>query len=121
MGMLVIAASGADAQKWKLVWSDEFDYQGLPDKTKWDYEQGFVRNDESQYYTRARLENARVEGGMLILECRKEHFTPKHHAPVEYTAASLITRKKASWRFWAGISRRRGRRSISRNRGWIAD
>ncbi len=99
MGMLVIAASGADAQKWKLVWSDEFDYQGLPDKTKWDYEQGFVRNDESQYYTRARLENARVEGGMLILECRKEHFTPKHHAPVEYTAASLITRKKASWQY----------------------
>jgi beta-glucanase (GH16 family) len=99
IGMLVMAANGVHAQKWKLAWSDEFDYQGLPDKTKWDYEEGFVRNDESQYYTRARLENARVEGGLLILECRKEHFTPTNHAPVEYTAASLITRKKASWQY----------------------
>jgi beta-glucanase (GH16 family) len=99
MGMLVMAANGLHAEKWKLVWSDEFNYQGLPDKTKWDYEEGFVRNHESQYYTRGRLENARVEDGMLILECRKEHFTPKLHAPVEYTAASLLTRNKASFQY----------------------
>jgi beta-glucanase (GH16 family) len=97
--MLVVAAYSVHAQKWQLVWSDEFDYQGLPDKTKWSYEEGFVRNGESQYYTRARSENARVEGGLLILECRKEHFTPANHAPVEYTAASLITRRKASWQY----------------------
>ena len=89
MGMLVMVASSAHAQKWQLVWSDEFDYQGLPDKTKWSYEEGFVRNHERQYYTRSRLENARVEGGMLVIECRKEHFTPTNHEPVEYTAASL--------------------------------
>src|SRR5207302_3388306 len=59
---------------WKLVWSDEFDKAGLPDATKWDYESGFIRNNEAQYYTRARPENARVENGMLIIEARKEHF-----------------------------------------------
>lgn len=29
-----------------LVWSDEFDYEGLPDPSKWDYEEGFIRNKE---------------------------------------------------------------------------
>jgi beta-glucanase (GH16 family) len=99
IGLLLVAANAANAQKWQLVWSDEFDYQGLPDKSKWDYEEGFVRNQERQYYTRARLENARVEGGMLVIEGRKEHFTPNNHAPVEYTAASLVTRRKESWQY----------------------
>jgi beta-glucanase (GH16 family) len=99
MGLMVAAATGVRAGEWELVWSDEFDYQGLPDKTKWDYEEGFVRNNESQYYTRARLENARVENGMLIIECRKEHFTPANHAPVEYTAASLVTLNKTNWQY----------------------
>jgi hypothetical protein len=30
------------------LWSDEFEYEGLPDKTKWDYEEGFIRNKELQ-------------------------------------------------------------------------
>ncbi len=91
--------SCARAADWKLVWADEFNYQGLPDPSKWDYEEGFVRNHESQYYTRGRLENARVENGMLILECRKEHFKPANRDAVEYTAASLITRNKESWQY----------------------
>lgn len=99
IAVFIMAANGVAAEGWKLVWSDEFDYHGLPDKTKWDYETGFIRNHESQFYTRARLENARVEHGNLVIECRKEHFTPENHAPVEYTAASLITQKKASWQF----------------------
>ena len=95
----LFCAFGVHAADWQLVWSDEFDYTGLPDKAKWDYEEGFLRNKESQYYTRARLENARVENGTLIIECRKEHFQPANHAPVEYTAASLVTRHKASWQY----------------------
>ena len=55
------------AGKWELVWSDDFNYNGLPDSTKWDYEEGYRRNHESQYYTRGRLENARVEGGAETL------------------------------------------------------
>ena len=94
-----MTATSAHAADWKLVWSDDFKYQGLPDKTKWDYEEGFVRNGEKQYYTRARLENAHVDNGMLTIECRKEHYTPPGHAPVEYTAASLITQGKATFQY----------------------
>ena len=97
--LLILTAHRVDAKDWKLVWSDEFNYQGLPDQAKWDYEEGFVRNHESQYYTRARLENARVEAGNLVIECRKEHFTPPNHASVDYTAASLTTQDRASWQY----------------------
>jgi len=99
MGLIVATATGVRAGGWELVWSDEFDHQGLPDPTKWGYEEGFVRNRESQYYTRARLENARVENGLLIIEARKEHFTPTNRAPVEYTSASLVTLNKMNWRY----------------------
>ena len=103
---LLLLASTAPAEEWKLVWSDEFDTPGLPDKTKWDYEEGFERNQEVQYYTRGRLENARVENGLLVIEGRKESYTPpatrktgRTPRPVEYTSASLITRHRAAWRY----------------------
>jgi len=103
-------AAPALAKEWKLAWSDEFDTEGLPDPKKWGYEEGFVRNDEAQYYTRARKENARVENGMLVIEGRKEKFPNPHYdanaksgpasrANAEYTAASLITLGKADWKF----------------------
>lgn len=110
---LAAAASHAADATWKLVWSDEFDRAGTPDPAKWAYETGFVRNKESQYYTSARPENARVENGHLIVEARKEHFeiprlsrgtttasaTTPPPTPTGYTAASLITRGKAEWKY----------------------
>ena len=69
---LVLLSASAWAGEWKLVWSDEFDRPGLPDPAKWSYEQGFLRNNEEQLYTRERKENARVEDGMLVIEARKE-------------------------------------------------
>src|SRR5690606_1434013 len=59
---------------WTLVWSDEFEDEGLPDPERWTYEEGFVRNQELQYYTRGRMENARVEGGHLVIEARREPY-----------------------------------------------
>lgn len=100
--MVILSPFAGDAvggQKWRLVWSDEFDSEGLPDSAKWGYETGFVRNNESQYYTKARLENARVENGCLILEGRKESFLPEKGASAEYTSASITTRNKASWKY----------------------
>jgi beta-glucanase (GH16 family) len=112
---MITTASPAPADDWKLVWSDEFDHTGLPDPTKWDYEEGFIRNGESQYYTRQRPENARVEGGMLILECRNDHYTPENpqispwaqvqdrlrdgSATAPFTSASLLTKNKVSWQY----------------------
>jgi beta-glucanase (GH16 family) len=77
-----------------LVWSDEFDYTGLPNPDKWTYEVGFVRNKEKQYYTVGDRRNARVEGGNLVIECRKDDVTGN---PI--TSASLITLGKASWTY----------------------
>lgn len=79
---------------WKLVWNDEFDRDGLPDPRKWDYETGRVRNKEEQFYTRARKENARVEGGRLVIEGRREPFEG-----AQYTAASLVTLGRAGWKY----------------------
>jgi beta-glucanase (GH16 family) len=97
----------AMAGDWKLVWADEFDKDGHPDPTKWQYEEGYIRNHEEQYYTKDRLENARVEGGCLVIEGRKEAIPNPHHKPdskganaqavTKYTAASLNTLGKADW------------------------
>ncbi len=56
----------------KLVWSDEFNYNGLPDSSKWNFEKGYVRNKELQYYTEKRLENAKVENGHLMITARND-------------------------------------------------
>ncbi len=96
--------------KWQLVWSDEFNYNGLPDQTKWSYEEGFIRNHEMQYYTQARKKNARVENGMLVIEAKKENFQNSRYQAnsnkwqrqrqfATYTAASLTTLNKASWKY----------------------
>jgi beta-glucanase (GH16 family) len=97
--MLSLLGGQALAADWQLVWSDEFKYQGLPDPQKWNYEEGFVRNHESQYYTKARLENARVENGLLVIEGRKEHYEPPGHAAVEYTSASLTTKGLEAFKY----------------------
>lgn len=97
----------ADTNRWRLAWADEFDKPGLPDSAKWRYEKGFVRNGESQFYTTNRLENARVENGMLVIEGRKERFRNENFKPggdpkrefAEYTSASLITLGKAAFHY----------------------
>jgi beta-glucanase (GH16 family) len=113
--LLAMMAASAEAGEWKLVWSDEFDRAGLPDPARWGYETGYIRNHERQFYTRARRENARVEGGLLIIEARKERYPIPGPDPAaksggrsrkgaareiaEYTSASLTTRGKAAWTY----------------------
>jgi beta-glucanase (GH16 family) len=99
---LATQAYDTRAPGWTLVWSDEFDTDGLPDPDKWDYDTernaaGWF-NGELQYYARERPENARVEGGRLIITARKEQLSS---APdwggQNYTSVRLVTRGKASW------------------------
>jgi beta-glucanase (GH16 family) len=82
--------------RWRLVWSDEFDYTGLPDAKKWDYDVGGEGwgNKELQFYTAGRKENARVESGHLIIEARKESWEGR-----EYTSARLVSRGKGDWTY----------------------
>jgi beta-glucanase (GH16 family) len=81
---------------YKLVWSDEFNYTGLPDTSKWNYDVGAHGwgNQEEQLYTANRSENARVENGLLIIEARKENYNL-----AKYTSARLVTKGKGDWRY----------------------
>jgi beta-glucanase (GH16 family) len=81
-------------QTYNLVWSDEFDYTGLPDTTKWSYDVGGSGwgNQELQYYTYRRTDNARVEEGKLIIEAIKESYSG-----MNYTSARLVTKNQGDW------------------------
>lgn len=92
--MLLAVAMVAAQGSWRLVWRDEFNNNGRPDPAKWGYETGFVRNDEKQFYTEDRRENARIENGRLVIEARKDGFGGH---PI--SSASLTTRGKASWTY----------------------
>lgn len=76
----------------KLIWADEFDVDGLPNSSNWAYEEGYIRNNEKQYYTKTRQENVRVEKGSLIIESRKEAFNN-----FEYTSGSINTLGKKAF------------------------
>lgn len=102
----VMAVSVSAQQNRRLIWSDEFNYAGLPDSTKWGYEEGFIRNQEPQYYTVRRLENCRVENGMLVIESIKEQYPnpafrtgSDQPAVAEYTSASINTLGKFGWQY----------------------
>jgi beta-glucanase (GH16 family) len=92
LALAISPASAAGPVDWKLVWSDEFETPGQPDAAKWGRETGMIRNNEKQFYTKDRLENARVENGHLIIESRKET-----HEGAEFTSASLTTAGHAAW------------------------
>ncbi|MBN1756979.1 MAG: family 16 glycosylhydrolase [Chitinispirillaceae bacterium] len=82
-------------ENYQLIWSDEFETDGLPDASNWGYEEGCsIRNSELQYYARARQENSRVENGFLIIEARRENMNG-----CAYTAASMITRGKREFMY----------------------
>jgi beta-glucanase (GH16 family) len=120
---LLVSAAGpafAAADEWKLVWNDEFDKDGPPDRANWDYEHGFVRNNELQWY---QPENATCKNGLLIIEARKEHkdypnawrldLRRLYRPSIEVTSACLITRRKHEFTYGkfemrARIDTRRG-------------
>lgn len=90
-----------------LVWSDEFDGSGSPDPTKWGFEEGFVRNEELQWYQSG---NAVQEDGFLVIEGREEsrpnpNFVPNsndwrtNRQNIEYTSSSIRTKDLYDWRY----------------------
>ena len=74
-----------------LVWSDEFDENGLPSTSNWRYETGGHGwgNQELQFYTAARSKNARVEDGILIIEAHRESFSGRR-----YTSTRLLSKQE---------------------------
>lgn len=85
----VVVKQPFQPEKWRLEWSDEFDKGDSPDLRYWSYEEGYIRNNEAQYYTKDRRDNARIENGKLVIEARKDGWEGK-----KITSASLITKGK---------------------------
>jgi beta-glucanase (GH16 family) len=87
-----------------LVWSDEFEVNGLPDPSRWSYDTGMNRtgwhNRERQYYSGPRAENARIEGGRLVITARKESLTQASDwGGQRYTSVRLTTQGKRDWTY----------------------
>lgn len=98
LALIIVCSSTSSlhAQFKKLVWSDEFNYEGLPDNTKWSYDTGGHGwgNNELQYYTQARMENARVQDGSLVIEAKKEDYKG-----ARFTSARLVSKNKGDWKY----------------------
>ena len=82
----------------RLAWADEFDRDGLPDPAVWTYDThanaGGWYNNELQYYAADRPENARVEGGRLIIEARRERLeAAADWGGQAYTSARMLSRE----------------------------
>ncbi|TNE71151.1 glycoside hydrolase family 16 protein [bacterium] len=81
---------------YKLVWSDEFDYNGLPDSEQWNFLTGDHGwgNNEKQNYVANDLDVTRVKDGMLtITTSLLNQGTDKQ----EYRSARLTTKQKGDW------------------------
>ena len=90
----------------KLVWHDEFNGTGIPDPSVWRFEEGFVRNEELQWYYN---QNAVMADGALVITGKKEQIkNPNYEAGssdwkknreyAEYTSSSIVS----SYRFRYG-------------------
>jgi beta-glucanase (GH16 family) len=79
-----------------LVWSDEFNYTGLPDAAKWTMETGGEPNwgnNELQYYTDTE-NNVSVNDGVLTITAREETF-----GGFDYTSARIKTEGKFDFKY----------------------
>ena len=94
--ILAVACSSNNTGSRKLVWSDEFDKPGLPDESKWSYDtDGNATgwgNNEWQFYTIKKSENAFVKDGMLHIRAVRESISDK-----QYSSARLVTKGKGDW------------------------
>ena len=100
---------GTAAQEYEgyeLVWSDEFDEPGRPADC-WSYEEGFVRNNELQWY---QSDNASVHDGCLVITARAESFPNpwydslssdwrRSRENVEFTSACVTTADSFTFRY----------------------
>lgn len=107
-GLVMLPETGAALARpadYALVWQDEF-YDGEQlVRDRWSFDTDRNRagwyNGELQYYSDGRDENARLEGGRLLLEARVEDLSALGLADwggQRYSSARLTTRGAAAWR-----------------------
>lgn len=91
---------------YELVFADEFNEGTLPDPAKWSYDThrnavGWY-NNELQYYSAERAENARIENGALVITARKEDMASARLSDFggqKYTSTRLTTQGRAAWTY----------------------
>lgn len=92
---------GGTTTGWKLVWSDEFDGNGV-DGNKWTQETGGSGwgNNELEYYT-DNGQNASVSGGNLTITATPQNASSKScwYGACQYTSARLITKGKFNFTY----------------------
>ncbi|MFT4093626.1 MAG: glycoside hydrolase family 16 protein [Niabella sp.] len=92
---------------YKLVWADEFNKNGMVDTSVWQFENGFVRNHELQWY---QPQNAWCENGKLVIEARREtkpnplfkqgsNSWRENRKTIGYTSASINTKESKTWKY----------------------
>lgn len=90
---------------YNLVWNDEFNNEGGPDKSSWQFEHGFVRNEELQWYKEG---NATCENGLLLIKGIRDTILNdqydssskdwrKNRQYAGYSSASINTAKSHAW------------------------
>jgi beta-glucanase (GH16 family) len=110
IGMLVACSSPLTNKNYgyngySLVWQDEFDCQQKIDENNWNYEHGFKRNFEAQWY---KSDNVNCHNGILEIEAKREVVdNPFYEASSDnwrkqrqqafYTSGSINTKGKQSW------------------------
>ena len=100
-----LAAAAFSAPNYQLVWSDEFDYTGLPNATKWGYDVGGNGwgNGELQFYKKANPKNSWVDNGTLKINVRQEDTSWTNSKGVvttnHYSSARLLTKGLATWKY----------------------
>ncbi len=87
---LILLPALAHAQRYELVWSDEFD---TLDRSTWRHWVGTAYNNELQYYT-ARDTNSYTEDGLLYLWAQSERLGGR-----DYTSARIESEPRGGHRF----------------------
>ncbi len=92
-GLVVRGSNSGDGRNWKLIWADEFDYEGAPNPDKWNIElwDAAKVNNEDQVYT-DRQKNVRVANGTLILQAHREDY-----GNGKYTSARIQSKGKGDF------------------------
>lgn len=98
--------SATNYDGYEMEWNDEFNIDGTP-SADWTFEQGFVRNEEQQWY---QSDNASVKDGCLVIEGRKETVKNPNYVSgssdwklnrsiAEYTSSSLTTKNSHNFMY----------------------
>ena len=96
LSLLVAMSSLCTAQTERtLVWSDEFDIAGPLNESDWNFEHGFVRNYELQWYQE---DNAICRDGCLIITARHEQVKNPNYVKVDNSNPNSPRRRRPDWR-----------------------